>query len=214
MMLALMACLAFSNRAKAQFYKSNSDYSLIYNAWTNDPVVQIRDGYQNNSAEAAKLELVEYNDAKYNLGAYLSYDGLANKFHIGTNNYGTYSSAITVIRSGGRVGIGTENPASGFMLSVNGRIKSKGILCSVDGWADFVFHNDYQLRPLGEVESFIATNGHLPEIPSEKEVMENGIDLQVMDRKLLQKVEELTLYVIEQQKQLETLQQQLESLKK
>jgi len=204
----------FANQAEAQFYKSNSDNSLIYNAWTDDPVVQIRDGYLNNSSGAARLELVEYNGAGYNLGAYLSYDGLKNKFHIGTNNYGTYSSAITVIRSSGRVGIGTENPASGFMLSVNGRIKSKGILCSVDGWADFVFRNDYRLRPLVEVESFITENGHLPEIPSEKEVMENGIDLQVMDQKLLQKVEELTLYIIAQQKKLEALQQQVNSLKK
>jgi hypothetical protein len=65
------------------------------------------------------------------------------------------------------------------------------------GWADFVFKPDYQLKPLAEVEQFISTNGHLPEVPTAKEVEQNGVNIGEMNAKLLQKVEELTLYVIE-----------------
>jgi hypothetical protein len=73
-------------------------------------------------------------------------------------------------------------------------------------WSDFVFDKGYKLRPLKEVESFIKTNGHLPEIPSAKEVAKEGIDLGAMDAKLLQKVEELTLYMIELKQELEAQQ--------
>ena len=76
---------------------------------------------------------------------------------------------------------------------------------SVENFADFVFNDDYQLRPLSEVNAFIETNGHLPEIPSAAEVKENGMSLVEMQVKLLQKIEELTLYMIEQQKRIEEL---------
>ena len=72
--------------------------------------------------------------------------------------------------------------------------------------ADFVFEDDYELRPLHEVEQFINQNKHLPEIPSAKEMeSEDGIGLAELNKLLLQKIEELTLYMIEQQKQIEEL---------
>ena len=73
-------------------------------------------------------------------------------------------------------------------------------------WFDHVFANDYKLRSLQEVEQFIKANNHLPEIPSAAEVNENGYSLSDMQGKLLMKVEELTLYIIEQQKAIENLQ--------
>lgn len=103
----------------------------------------------------------------------------------------------------GRVGIGTRNPQS--LLAVNGKITAKEIQVTLVGWADFVFLKNYRLRSLYEVEEFINENGHLPEIPSAKEVEENGINLGEMDAKLLQKIEELTLYVIELKKEIEDL---------
>ena len=72
-------------------------------------------------------------------------------------------------------------------------------------WADFVFHKNYRLKPLPEVEHFISVNKHLPDVPSAKEVAENGYSQHEINKALLQKVEELTLYVIEQQKQIEAL---------
>ena len=85
--------------------------------------------------------------------------------------------------------------------------------CDGDG-SDFVFEKDYKLRSIGDLETFIKENKHLPDIPSANDVKENGIDLGEMDAKLLQKIEELTLYIIEQQKQLEELRTQIEKLNK
>jgi hypothetical protein len=79
---------------------------------------------------------------------------------------------------------------------------------------NYVFETGYDLPSLTSVEQFITTNKHLPNVPSAAEVETEGIDLGEMDKILLQKVEELTLYIIEQQKQLEVLKKELELLKK
>ena len=72
-------------------------------------------------------------------------------------------------------------------------------------WSDYVFADDYQLAKLSEVEAFLKTNKHLPNIPSAEEVVKDGIDLGAMDAKLLGKVEELTLYIIALNKEIELL---------
>jgi hypothetical protein len=82
-------------------------------------------------------------------------------------------------------------------------------IAPIDEWADHVFRSDYQLRNLGEVENFIKTHNRLPDIPSAAEVRENGYTLHDMNVKLLQKVEELTLYSIEQKKEIEQLKKAL-----
>ncbi|GGD07570.1 hypothetical protein GCM10011368_06870 [Hyunsoonleella pacifica] len=75
----------------------------------------------------------------------------------------------------------------------------------MNNWPDYVFTNDYKLPTLLEVEAYIKENGHLPNIDSAKEVEKNGVLLGEMNAKLLEKIEELTLYIIEQQKQIELL---------
>lgn len=79
-------------------------------------------------------------------------------------------------------------------------------------WADFVFHKDYQLPTLAEVEKYIAKHSHLPGIPTEAEVAENGVDLGDMNAKLLQKIEELTLYMIDMKKENEAMKERLKAL--
>ncbi len=105
------------------------------------------------------------------------------------------------IRLNGQVGIGTNAANLGpYQLAVEGTIGARKVVVSPDSWADFVFENNYKLRNLQEVETFINNNKHLPDVPSEKEVLENGVSLGEMDAVLLQKIEELTLYIIELKK--------------
>jgi len=101
----------------------------------------------------------------------------------------------------GIVSIGTVNRQTGYKLAVNGNIKAKEIKVET-GWADFVFDNTYNLPTLQEVEQHIKDKGHLKDIPSAKEVENNGILLGEMNAKLLQKIEELTLYTIAQEKKI------------
>ena len=108
------------------------------------------------------------------------------------------------------MGIGTSNPDS--KLAVNGTIHSQEVKVDMVGWSDFVFANDYKLQPLEKVEAFINQNKHLPEIPSETEVLKDGINLGEMDAKLLQKIEELTLYLIQQNKEIQSLKRELSAL--
>lgn len=91
-------------------------------------------------------------------------------------------------------------------MDVQGTIRAAEVKVeSIDNFPDYVFSDAYNLRPLAEVSDFIKANGHLPEIPSAQEVKENGMSLVEMNKKLLQKVEELTLYIIEQQRQIDEL---------
>lgn len=123
----------------------------------------------------------------------------------------------------GKLGIGTLTPLAmldvkgdirGEKLEINGVIRSKEVKIETVGWwSDFVFDQNYQLRPLSEVENFIAKNKHLPDIPSEKEVQEKGIDVTDMQARLLQKIEELTLYIIKQEKRMDEQEKTIEILK-
>ncbi len=112
----------------------------------------------------------------------------------------------------GSLGLGTLDTGT-HKLAVEGSIGARKIEVEVNGWSDFVFNPDYILKPLDEVESFIKKNNHLPDIPSEEVVKEKGINLGEMDAKLLQKIEELTLYVIEQGKETKKLKEEITMLR-
>ncbi|WDF61879.1 hypothetical protein PQ462_10925 [Flavobacterium sp. KACC 22758] len=116
------------------------------------------------------------------------------------------------ILGNGNVGIGKMNPTN--KLDVNGTIHSKEVKVDMTGWSDFVFKKEYKLPTLEEVEKHITEKGHLVNIPNEEEVLKNGINLGEMNAKLLQKIEELTLYVIEQGKKNEKQAGEIEFLKK
>jgi hypothetical protein len=118
------------------------------------------------------------------------------------------------INSNGSIGIATANPDAAYKLNVNGKIKAHELYLITTGWSDFVFSKDYKLRSLQEVERHIKEKGHLPDIPSEKEVVANGVAVVDMHAKLLQKIEELTLYVIEQDKINEEQRKKIESLER
>lgn len=99
----------------------------------------------------------------------------------------------------GNVGIGTAAPQ--YKLAVNGTIGAKEVIVTTTGWADYVLQPSYRLAPLSEVNTYIQAHHHLPDIPSAAEVKEKGVSVGEMQSKLLAKVEELTLHMIQQDKE-------------
>lgn len=120
----------------------------------------------------------------------------------------------TSFLTNGTVGIGT-NDTKGYKFAVNGSaIFTSAVVKLYGNWPDYVFKKEYQLPSLESVDHFIKDKGHLPGLPSAHEISENGINLGEMNKKLLEKIEELTLYVIELKKENEEIKNQLKSLDK
>ncbi len=138
---------------------------------------------------------------------------------VGLDFYTSFTSRMSITNAG-KVGIGISEPElmpGAYRLFVADGIlteKVKVALKNTANWADYVFADDYKLLSLTEVEKYIHENKHLPGVPSAEEVQKTGIDVATMDAKLLEKIEELTLYVIGIQKENESLRKEVEAIKK
>ncbi|HXC04612.1 MAG TPA: hypothetical protein VNZ86_07650, partial [Bacteroidia bacterium] len=97
----------------------------------------------------------------------------------------------------------TTGPHTDAILTVSGKMVAQSCYIRMLDWADYVFASNYKLPNLMEVEKYYKLNSHLPEVPSEKEIKEKGVDVGEMNKVLLKKVEELTIYLVEQQKQID-----------
>jgi hypothetical protein len=153
-------------------------------AASNSPVIKIQQLNAGGNDVAQGL----YIDARSSGSALDVYNGTTSLFRVKNNGY---------------VGIGTASPDEA--LTVNGTLHSTEVKVTVSVLPDYVFKSDYKLPKLSSVESYINVNHHLPEIPSAAEVAANGMALGEMNTKLLKKVEELTLYVIDLKKELDQL---------
>ncbi len=155
-----------------------------------------------SDAAGLNLSTVSINDPMYRLPKGIYYGTL--DINAKTSNF-----AVTGI---GNVGVGVSNPTN--KLDVNGTIHAKEVKVDLTNWPDYVFRNDYRLNTLEEVEKYIAEKGHLPNIPSAATVEKEGVKLGEMNAKLMEKIEELTLYSIEQNKQLKKQGEEIQELKK
>ena len=140
---------------------------------------------------------------------------------IGNNHWQVNpTNSSHIVFNTGNVSIGTNkfydsNTSTEYKLSVAGNARFESIEVSLEStWPDYVFDKEYDLAPIDEVEAFIQENKHLPNVPSETEVAENGINVAEMNAVLLRKIEEQTLYIIDLNKKYESLQNELKTLKK
>lgn len=124
-----------------------------------------------------------------------------------------YSDNLLMVKANGNVGIGTMEPGN-YKLAVEGTIGARKVKVTTTDWADFVFYDDYALPSLADVSRFIRANRHLPGIPAKADVQKEGVDLGEMNVKLLQKIEELTLYLIEMKQENEGMKVRLNALEK
>ncbi|MCU0373922.1 MAG: hypothetical protein MUF24_01320 [Chitinophagaceae bacterium] len=132
--------------------------------------------------------------------------GGSDRFYMNANGNASFLNTLSV---------GTPEVATGYALSVRGRIMGEEIrIQNFAAWPDYVFKQNYPLRSLQQVAAHIAEKGHLPGIPPAAEVEKNGFDVGQMEAKLLEKVEELTLYLIEANRRIEQLEQTIKSSKK
>lgn len=136
------------------------------------------------------------------------------------NNITDFSNALTFYGSGhtsfpGQIIVGALTPGDNSKFSVNGRVRSEEVkvVSNIEA-PDYVFKSDYKLLSLNDLKDFIRVNSHLPEIPSAKEFQQNGILLGEMSFNLLKKVEELTLYILQLNDEIQKLNQEIEDLKK
>ena len=123
---------------------------------------------------------------------------------------GTATDTLPSTGGSGVTGIGDQTVKANVNLRLfaDGLLMAKEVKVTLTGWPDYVFGADYRLRSLSETEAYIREHGHLPDVPSATEVEEGGLSLGEMNKVLLQKVEELTLHVIELQKQIDELKNQ------
>jgi hypothetical protein len=131
---------------------------------------------------------------------------------LSTGLYLNHNTALNVILAtgGGNVGIGTTTPNN--KLDVNGVVRANEVIVET-GWADYVFNEDYNLKPLEEVEAFIKENKHLPSLPSASNIQDKGAHVAELMTKMMEKIEELTLYSIQQKKEIDALKKRLDEKK-
>jgi len=105
----------------------------------------------------------------------------------------------------GNIGVGINDPLPGYKMAINGNVKAKELVIETTGWPDYVFSKNHQLPLLSDVEKFIHQHHHLPNIPTAADLETNGVAVGDMQKKMMEKIEELTLYLIEQQNEINDL---------
>ena len=131
-------------------------------------------------------------------------DGAYRNLLFKVHNNEVEGTVVGVASGNGNWAFGGTQFANGYRVSVNGKMACEEVMVDLKAdWPDYVFKDDYKLKTLNEVEKHIHDKGHLPGVPSAEEVADKGLMLGDMNKVMMEKIEELTLYILEQQKQLD-----------
>lgn len=160
--------------------------------------------FKNNAASGDLTSVIDVENGGGSLWRY-GVSGAGNGLGVGNGTFYFENSGRAIMTMTDRcIGMGTISPDPTYYLSVNGSIRAKSIRVN-SGWADYVFDDSYKLRPLSEVGEYIKSHKHLPDVPTAAEVEQEGVDVAETQVILLKKVEELTLYILQQQAEIESL---------
>ncbi|MFA6086761.1 hypothetical protein [Mucilaginibacter sp.] len=166
-------------------------------------------GVTSSIANVATTLTMRINTANPPISLGVGYVSTDNPMIQGFNSVTNTAKNIAINPFGGNVGIGTINPDA--LLAVAGTIHSQVVKVDMSGWSDFVFDPQYKLPALADVKAYIDRNHHLPDVPSEKEVIKNGLNVGEISKIQTKKIEELTLYLLESEKQLKQQQLQIDN---
>lgn len=193
-----------SNSTRFSFWGEQGGYTNlnVYNKSQEELMKLYEDGSNNVYMQFAKP------NSRVVIGGFSDYpNSLGHKLFVQNGSAKIEGNILT----DSNIGIGTSNFVDGtntYRLSVKGKIRAEEIKV-YNTWADYVFKADYKLPNLKDVETYIKENGHLPNVPSAEEVTEKGLELGEMSKIQQEKIEELTLYIIAQNKRIEALEQKI-----
>lgn len=181
---------------------------VSHNSTTASPTLKL---FESVSNDYARLELSSLGSPRvWHVAGLTSTTTAANDR---LNFWNSTGGDVMSLRGDGRVGIGTFNTATGYKLSVAGKIICEELKVQLIGsWPDYVFKNDYPLRSLEDLESFIQKNNHLPGVLPASEIDGNGIQVGDMQKRSMEKIEELTLYILQQNKKLKSQESRISQL--
>lgn len=181
-----------------------------YNGYNNWRTIADVSNHNGNSIFSAAVPSGAYTKLRFTFsnslvtsGSDIGMIGLSELFFVHNEVAKSYDGLMVQYSPNGSVGIGTETPNTNYKLNVNGKIRAQEVKVETANWPDYVFETQYHLMPLQELEIFINKNKHLPEMPNAKQLEANGVELGDMVKLQQKKIEELTLYLIEKNKELD-----------
>jgi len=167
-----------------------------------------------------KLHVYSGTDAGNASGGFLQL-GISNNLNIGFDNNEIQArnngvvSRLVLQNSGGAIQVGSAVTPTGYAISINGRAICEELkIQASSNWPDYVFEKNYSLKSLDELRSYINQNKHLPNIPSAETIEKNGIEVGDMQKRIMEKIEELTLYILQLQEQNNQLEKEMAAVKR